>query len=173
MSDISEYEERITTALERIGRAMALAEEQATEARVVGGGGIAAEELEAEVGRLNEALDAERDSKAQLEERVRLIHEKQNSHVAALEDEVESLRRQIAELETALGSVRSANDTLRANNAALREANAQGVGDPSLINEGLKAEIAALDATRKSDRAELDSMIADLKSALPQTATEV
>lgn len=170
MSEISEYEARITAALERIGRAMALAEEQAASATT---GGIDTAELEAEVGLLNEALEAERESKSQLEDRVRAIHEKQNSHVAALEGEVATLRRQIFDLESALGAMRAANDALRSNNSALRAANAEGVGDATLINEGLQAEVAALDAVRASQRAELDGVISDLQAALPQPAEEV
>ncbi|WP_417247796.1 hypothetical protein [Celeribacter sp.] len=173
MSEISEYEARITAALERIGRAVAMAEERAAQAEKEVVGGIDPQALEAEVARLNEALEAERDSKTQLEERVRAIHDKQNSHVASLEGEVETLRNQIFELEGALGSLRAANDALRANNAALRDANAKGVSDPDLINEGLQAEVTALETVRASTRVELDGVISDLKSALPQSSTEV
>mgnify|MGYP001033395703 CR=1 FL=1 len=166
MSDISEFEERITSALERIGRAVAVAEERA--ATGSGGGGIASDEMEAEIGRLNEALETEKETNAQLEERVKAIHEKQNTHVVALEAEVETLRRQIYELEGAMSGLRHANDTLRANNAALREANAAGVGEPDLINAGLAADVQALESVRATERVELDGVIADLKAALPK-----
>ncbi|WP_417243227.1 hypothetical protein [Celeribacter sp.] len=168
MSDISEFEGRITSALERIGRAVAIAEERAAQAP---GGGISSDEMEAEIGRLNEALETERDTNAQMEQRVKAIHEKQNTHVAALEAEVETLRRQIYDLETSMTGLRHANDALRANNTALREANAAGVGDADLINAGLSADVQALERVRATERAQLDGLITDLKAALPRDAT--
>lgn len=168
MSDISEFETRITAALERVGRAVALAEEQAAGAQ---SGGIDTAEMESEIGRLREELEAEKEANAQMEARVKAIHEKQTSHVASLEGEVEGLRRHIYDLETGMGELRHANDTLRANNEALRNANAQGVGDPTLINAGLQAELAAASATRTAQKAELEALLGDLKAALPpQTA---
>lgn len=168
MSDISQFEQRIMAALERIGRAVALAEERAEQAGA--GGGIASDEMEAEIGRLNEALESEKEASAQLEARVKAIHEKQTSHVAELEGEVEGLRRQLADIESAMVSMRHANDTLRSNNAALRDANAAGLGDASLIDAGLKAEMDALQAARATERAALDVLVADLTAALPEDA---
>ncbi|ALI54702.1 hypothetical protein [Celeribacter marinus] len=165
MSDISELEERITSALERIGRAVSVAEERAAAAPEVGG--IASDEMEAEIGRLNEALETEKDANAQMEARVKAIHDKQNTHVAALEGEVETLHRQIYDLERAMTGLRHANDTLRANNTALRDANAAGVGDADLINAALSADVQALEQVRATERVALDGLISDLKAALP------
>ncbi len=106
-----------------------------------------------------------------MEQRVKAIHEKQNTHVAALEAEVETLRRQIYDLETSMTGLRHANDALRANNTALREANAAGVGDADLINAGLSADVQALERVRATERAQLDGLITDLKAALPRDAT--
>ena len=160
MSEISEFEARITAALERIGRAVAAAEEQNASAVQ---GGIATEDMTLEMGRLQEALDVERDTNAQLESRVRAIHEKQKSHVAALEVEVESLRHQLMTHDTETQKMRSINNQLRSNNTALREANANAIGDPSLINAALATELEALKITRESDVAELNTILTDLR----------
>ncbi|RPE71170.1 hypothetical protein EDD53_0284 [Pacificibacter maritimus] len=159
MSEISQFETRITAALERIGRAVAMAEEQAATAN----GGIASEEMAAEMGRLQETLEAERETNAQLEQRVRAVHEKQENHVAALEAEVETLRTQMIAHDAELQKLRSVNGQLRENNTALREANINAMGDPSLVNTALMTELAALKAGRESDLAELGAILTELK----------
>lgn len=158
MSEISDFETRITAALERIGRAVAAAEEQNAS-----GGGIASDEMAAEMGRLQEALDAERDTNAQLEERVRAIHEKQQSHVASLEEEVETLRHQLMHHDAETQKLRQVNTQLRANNTALREANATAIGDPALVNTALMTELEALKIGRDADLAELGAILNDLR----------
>lgn len=175
MSDISGFEARITGALERIGRAVALAEERAEAAAASSGGGIASDDMMAEMGRLNEALEAERDANAQMEARVRAIHEKQQSHVAALEEEVEHLRRQLMDHDSEMQKLRRVNAQLRDNNAALRAANAEGTGDASLVNKALMVELEALKVARSADAMELDAILADLRAAAenPQTSEEV
>ncbi|GAA3872050.1 hypothetical protein [Celeribacter arenosi] len=167
MGEISEYEARITAALERIGRAVAVAEERA-DAAGDGSGGIASEELEAEVGRLREALEAEQETNSQLEARVRAIHEKQKTHVAGLEGEVERLRRQLMDHDGEMQSLRRVNAQLRDNNNALRAANEAGLADPALVNEALASELESLRVARSADALELDAILTDLKSAAAQ-----
>jgi hypothetical protein len=159
MSEISQFETRITAALERIGRAVAAAEEQqATAAQ----GGIASEEMAAEMGRLQEVLETERAINGQLEERVRAVHDKQENHVAALEAEVKALRQQIVAHDAEMQKLRSVNTQLRANNTALREANINAMGDPALVNTALMTELSALKAGRETDLAELGAILKEL-----------
>jgi vacuolar-type H+-ATPase subunit I/STV1 len=160
MSEISEFEARITAALERIGRAVAAAEEKSLSG---GQGGIASEEMAAEMGRMQDALEVERNSNAQLEDRVRAIHEKQQSHVAALEQEVETLRHQLMDHDAETQKLRRVNAQLRANNIALRDANMQSIGDPALVNQAMMTELEAINVGREADLAELGAILTELR----------
>ncbi|NVK47784.1 MAG: hypothetical protein HWE33_15960 [Rhodobacteraceae bacterium] len=170
MSEISDFEARITAALERIGRAVAVAEERAEAATETASdapvGGIASEEAEAEIARLHDALEEEKSANSQLEERVKAIHDRQESHVAALEEEVETLRRQLMDHDREMQKLRHVNTQLRNNNAALRAANAEGVGDAGLIDAGLHAEVEALRVARESDVTELDAILTELRAVV-------
>ncbi|WP_321362904.1 hypothetical protein [uncultured Celeribacter sp.] len=166
MSEISDFEARITAALERIGRAVAVAEERAEAATEAPVGGIASEEAEAEIARLHDALEEEKSANSQLEERVKAIHDRQESHVAALEEEVETLRRQLMDHDREMQKLRHVNTQLRDNNAALRAANAEGVGDAGLIDAGLHAEVEALRVARESDVTELDAILTELRAVV-------
>jgi len=153
MSDIAEFETRISAALERIG--------QAAEALSSG----AAEEGVPDTAALDaaqEALEAERITNAQLEERVKAIREKQDSQVQALEDRVAALDTRAEQAEGELAKLRRVNAELRANNTALREANAAGLGDAHLINKSMQAELETLRTLRDGDRAELDDILGTL-----------
>lgn len=174
MSEISDFEARITAALERIGRAVAVAEERAEAAQSLAeasaAGGVASDVLEAEVARLNDALATEQSANAQLEERVKAIHDRQESHVAALEDEVETLRRQLMDHDREMQKLRHVNAQLRENNAALRAANAEGLADANLIDAGLRAELEALKVTRDVDVTELDAILTELRAVMTRSA---
>ncbi|WP_417263630.1 hypothetical protein [Celeribacter sp.] len=177
MSEISDFEARITAALERIGRAVAVAEERAEAATEAASdapvGGIASEAAEAEIARLHDALEEEKTVNSQLEERVKVIHDRQESHVAALEVEVETLRRQLMDHDREMQKLRHVNTQLRDNNAALRAANAEGVGDAGLIDAGLHAEVEALRVARESDVTELDAILTELRAVVSRHGVEV
>ncbi len=166
MSEISDFEARITAALERIGRAVAVAEERAETIAAEAAGGIASEELEAEIARLRDALEEEKAANSQLETRVKAIHERQETHVAGLEAEVETLRRQLADHDREMQKLRLVNTQLRENNTALREANAEGVGNADLIDSGMRAELEALKVTRAADVTELDAILTELRAVM-------
>lgn len=158
MSDIVELERRITAALERIGTGLdALAQGQPAQATTGTG------ESDAEIAQLTEALSAEREANQQLEERVRVIRERQETTVADLEKEVASLREESMAYGADLGKIKRVNSQLRENNQALREANADGLSDPHLINKSMLTELEALRARRETDRAEMDEILSELK----------
>ena len=152
MADITELEQRITAALDRIG---------------IGLDDLTAADQgrldKAEIAELRESLDAEKTANSQLEERVVAIKDKQVTLVAALEGEVDKLRSDHARYAADVQSIKRVNAKLRKNNRALRDANHQGVGDASLITGGLDAELDALRVNRDSDRAELDAILVELK----------
>ena len=159
MSDIEEYERRITAALDRIGKAL--------EARPAAAGDEG----------LAEALEAERTANAQLEERVRAIKEKQETTVSALESTVEDLKGEVASLQDALADrdgglqrMRQVNAELRRSNSALREANAAALPDAHLVNTAMMAELEALRAEQAAGAAELNEIAALLEPILAEEA---
>ncbi|MEX5729423.1 chromosome segregation ATPase [Rhodovulum iodosum] len=159
MSDISQLEGRITAALERIGNGVeALKAAPATPP---------VEDKSAELAALAEALESERTANAQLEERVKALHEKQQTKLAGLERQVAALSERADQSEAEAAHLKKVNAALRRANADLRAANAQGLGDAGAINAGLAAELEALRALREGDRAELDGIISEIAELVP------
>ncbi|MEL7105513.1 MAG: hypothetical protein AAGM21_06315 [Pseudomonadota bacterium] len=159
MSDIAEYQSRITSALDRISVALE-----------GGAGGAGDSEMAA-------ALDAERTANAQLEERVRAIKDKQETTIAALEQavsdleaEVQSLKNALADRDGGLQRMRRVNEELRRSNSALREANAAGLADAHLVNTGMMAELEALRADHASTTSELAEIALVLDPILAEEA---
>jgi alanyl-tRNA synthetase len=71
-------------------------------------------------------------------------------------------------LDAQLSQVMQSNAQLRASNQALRAANAEGLGDASLINAGMQAQIDALTAERAAEATQLKLLL----TALTQTDEE-
>ncbi len=108
MQDIVELERRITAAMERIGAGL---DRRASSEGGKGDGD--------EIARLTEALDEERMANAQLNERVRVLHDRATSgageadeglqaQLAAQADEISTLRRVLAEAGKEIASLRAA-----------------------------------------------------------------
>ena len=62
-------------------------------------------------------------------------------------------------LDAQLSQVMQSNAHLRVSNQALRAANAVGLGDASLINAGMQAEIDTLTAERTAEAAQLELLL--------------
>lgn len=152
MSDISDFERRITAALDRAQQAL----EQL-------GAGDAGESVA-----LAAELEAERVANQQLEERVRAIKDKQETMIAQLEADVRGLKEALSARDAEVQTMRSVNENLRASNAALREANAQGLAEPDLVNSAMVTELDSLRAAREADRAEIEEILAVLEPALKE-----
>lgn len=151
MSDISTLESRITAALDRIRQGLDRpTPDQAPD------------------NELQVALDEERASNAELEERVRILKERQDTQVASLTARVETQRKQLMELDDELQQLRASNVQLRNMNAALRETVTAGLA-PELHDAAIAAEIEALHAQRSADAAEVDAIIAELKPLIEET----
>ncbi|THF93637.1 MAG: hypothetical protein E8G75_01375 [Sulfitobacter sp. SK025] len=155
MSDIEYLQGRILAALERASRGvdkLALAKD--------------------DVPDLSQELEAERQANAQLTERVKNLSDRLESETASLQSrlsdaeaalaQVSVTETQMAKLDTELQQVRRANTQLAEACAALRDANAQGVGDPTLINQSVVAELDALRAARSADVAEANAILSVL-----------
>lgn len=147
MSQIDELQRRIIAALDRIGQGLE--------------GQQAGPDVQ-EVESLKQQLEDERLASAQLEERLKKLHEKQDAQVEAAAKAREDMVAKIETLDRDLQSLRTANQQLRENNAALREANAKGVAEPHLINKAMLAELEGLRATHAADKAEADAILAEL-----------
>lgn len=148
MSDIPHLEHRITAALDRIRRGVEAASAASRE-------GAQSEDLARQ-------LDEEKTANAQLEERVRLLKERQDGKLAELESNVEAGRTRAARMDRELQRLRQVNAELRDNNAKLREALAAGVSEPHLVNKAMLAELEALRAVRAADAAEMDAILDEL-----------
>ena len=151
MTDITDLEQRIISALDRI------------KTGVDGMGAAAPAASSGEADDLRRALDEEKTANAQLEERVKLLKDRQDGTINGLQSKTTEQQNRLSSLEAELAKVRATNDQLRNINAQLRQANETGVGEPHLINKAMLAELEALRAVRASDRGELDAMIAEIE----------
>ena len=61
------------------------------------------------------------------------------------------------------------NAQLRASNQALRAANAEGLGDASLINAAMQAEIDTLTAERAAEAVQLELLLKTLTQTSEET----
>lgn len=161
MSDISELESRITSALDRIARGLE--------------GLDASEDTQdatQEVERLTQALEEERTLTAQLEERVKAIKDKLDARVQGLDKAMAEARASVTAMDTELQQLRDVNEKLRASNVALRDANAAGLADADLINTALQTELEALRASRAADAAEVSAVLGQLDAILGNDAKQ-
>jgi len=157
MSNIAEFERRITAALERIGSGLdSLAQnpvQTSAEPQVDND----------ELARLNEALEAEKMANAQLQERVNAIKDKQESSVQDMQNKIEELAAKLKDQETEVQKLKQVNSQLHQSNEELSKANEKSAADAQLINKEMQTELENLHATRKSDLAELETIMAELK----------
>ncbi|WP_172295614.1 hypothetical protein [Pseudoruegeria sp. HB172150] len=158
MTEIAELQRRLREALERIA------------------GGV--EELEApssgaqidpeEFARLQEGLQAEREASAQLEERLKSQREKLEKIERQSKLEIDQLKRELGDAEIQAQRMRRTNTQLRQSIQALREAAEAGVTEPHLINQAMMSELEGLRVARDGDRAEMDTILGQLKPMLEE-----
>lgn len=166
MSDLAEYERRISAALESIGSGIeALSKPAATEA-----GGDAVAELTAELKTVKAQLDDEKTANAQLEERIRTLKERQDGEVSGQAKALADQADKIARIDKELQHLRHVNGQLRDAVAKLREANAEGLSEPHLINKTMLTELEALRAAQAADAAELDVILEELAPMMKEGA---
>ena len=75
----------------------------------------------------------------------------------------------LAALDAQLSQVMQSNAQLRASNQALRAANAEGLGDASLINAAMQAEIYTLTAERAAEAVQLELLLKTLTQTSEET----
>ncbi len=148
MSEISALEGRITAALDRIRRG-----------------------VEAQGGpdpELATALAQERAAKDELAGQLQAYHGQQEAKVAELSAAIEAQQAQMQKLDTELQRLRASNAQMREMNTQLREAVTEGLA-PELLDQAVAAELAALQAQRSADAAELEAILAALKPAIEES----
>ena len=75
----------------------------------------------------------------------------------------------LAALDAQLSQVMQSNAQLRASNQALRAANAEGLGDASLMNAAMQAEIDTLTAERAAEAVQLELLLKTLTQTSEET----
>ena len=170
MSDFPQLETRITTALERIRSGLDgfAAPPVVTDAPAA----VDTSETTAKVAELTAQLDEEKTANAQLEERVKLLKERQDGKMAELESNVDAGRARSSRMDRELQRLRQVNAELRDINGQLREALTEGVSEPHLVNTAMLAELEALRATRSADAAEMDAILEELTPIIEREAKD-
>ena len=123
-----------------------------------------------EVNALKQALEDEQQVNAQLTERVRVLGERQEQAIDALEAKATAATERVSALDLELQQLREANASLADACVALREANTAGVGEPHLINKSMMAELEAIRAMRQAEMAEAQEIISALTPLLTASA---
>ncbi len=167
MTEIAELERRITAALERIGRGLEAMPvnpvvAEAPDAAIAPVLDVVPDTRDADIARLLAALDAERATVAQLQDRLRASRDKDGVVQSQQDSKVDRMTRQLDVQGLELQRMRKTAITLREQLRAMRQAQANGVTEAQLINKAMLAELEALRSTRLSEMAEMDDIIAEL-----------
>jgi ribosomal protein L16 Arg81 hydroxylase len=177
MTQIDELHHRIAAALDRVSQGVEKIEAKA--AAAISAAPQVPEIDPEEVARLQDALNDEKLANAQLEERVRKLHEKHQHDLEAARAEAAAAAAaqapsapalDVAALDQEMQRLRKANDMLRATNEELRSALADNVGEPHLINKAMLAELEALRAARALETAETQAILGSLEPLLQAAA---
>ena len=165
MQQISEFEQRITAALERIGKGidrMGAASRPAAAAPAV-----TAAPPQAADAALRARLEEEKALTAQLQDRLRAAKAKESP--GDLQDKVDRLTRQLDVQGLELQRMRRTSSALADQLAVLRQAQTAGVTEPQMINRALQAELDAVRAQRLSEVAEMDEILSALAPHIAET----
>lgn len=154
MGEISDLENRINSALDRITKGLDGLEPP---------GPVVDPK---EMTRLQSELEIQHVEKAALQAKIEDLLMAHDQHMSEHGVQIEAQKTQMQDLDDTLQRLRHANVQLRENNRALRQANEDGVADPHLINNSMLAELEGLRSTRAADKAEADAIISALRPML-------
>ncbi|ARO15067.1 hypothetical protein BVG79_01723 [Ketogulonicigenium robustum] len=87
----------------------------------------------------------------------------ERERLAVVEQQLAAQGGRLAEIDDELYRLRQSNAELRAITEELRASLSANVADPALVNRAMEAEIAALQANRAADLAEVSAVIAGLR----------
>ena len=159
MQEITELEKRIAAALDRIGKGM---DRLANQPRTAAPGTAPASHDSA----LRAQLEEEKSLTAQLQARLRAAKDRETK--GDLQEKVDRLTQELDVQGLELQRMRRVNASLREQLESLRTAAASGVTEPGLINKATLAELEALRATRLTEVAEMDEILAALEPHLTE-----
>lgn len=161
MQEITELEKRITAALERIGKGVdRLASTPRLSATAATPAAPPADSA------LRAQLEEEKSLTAQLQARLRAAKDREAK--GDLQEKVDRLTQDLDVQGLELQRMRRVNASLREQLEALRTAAAAGVTEPGLINKAMATELEALRATRLTEMAEMDEILAALEPHLTE-----
>ena len=167
MQDITELEKRITAALERIGKGVdRLAAQPRPAAAASASATSSAAATPVADAALRAQLEEEKSLTAQLQARLRATKEREAK--GDLQEKLDRLTQELDVKGLELQRMRRVNASLREQLEALRTAQAAGVTDASLINKAMLTELEALRATRLTEIAEMDDILAALEPHLTE-----
>jgi hypothetical protein len=135
--------------------------------------------LEGELARLKAALAAEKATVAQLTERLKSSSTRdaaprdtapvrEAAPQSQLEVRVEKMTQQLDIQGLELQRMRKSTVQLREHLRVLHEAAADNLAEPHLINKAMLAELESLRATRHTETAEMDEILAELKPLIEE-----
>jgi len=156
MSELEEYQRRITAAMDRLAKGL--------------------DQLNAAPAEPDEdivqALEDERQANAQLTERVKALKESHQDELNSLRDQMDFNNDRVTQLDMDVQRLRQANEQLSAACEQLRLANAEGLADPKLIDTAVIAELESLRATRAIEMAEIDAVLTALAPLVEESEPE-
>ncbi|MFN7004037.1 MAG: hypothetical protein ACK4NW_11500 [Roseinatronobacter sp.] len=150
MSSVSDLENRLGRALDRIARSASALN-------------AAPQGDSTDLDALRSQLEAERAKNAQLSERVNAVRQRQESSFATLERRLARMTEQLDLQSLEMLRLKKANTKLIEANRKLREGVEAQVIEPSAINRALVAELEALRAERAAEAAEMEDVLGELK----------
>ena len=152
MSNVSDLERRLGSALDRIAKS----------AQKLGAAPTGSDQS-SEVEELRNQLEAERAKTAQLSERVNAVRNRQEGSFATLERRLARMTEQLDLQSLEMLRLKKANTKLIEANRQLREGSEAKIIEPSTINRSLLAELEALRAERAAEMAEMEDVLGELK----------
>ncbi|NBT33585.1 MAG: hypothetical protein EBT13_17255 [Rhodobacteraceae bacterium] len=174
MTDIAELERRISAALDRIRKgvdqmgASHVAEAPGNQDDAPSPDSGDSAWKTARIAQLEAQIADEKSVTAQLEERIRVLKDRQDGQATQLAGQNEQVRDRLVQCEAEIEALRQTNADLRELTQKLRTAMEQGLANPELVNRALQAELDALRAVRAADAAELDAVIGELKPLIEE-----
>jgi chromosome segregation ATPase len=164
MQEITELEQRIGAALERIGKGVErLSGRSAATGSPSSTAGLVPSGVEAA---LRAQLEEEKALTAQLQDRLRIQKERETK--GDLQAKIDRLTQLLDVKGLEVQRLRRSVGTLREQLAALRSDQAAKVAEPGHINKAMAAEIDALRAMRMAEISEMDEILVALEPHLTE-----
>ncbi len=157
MQEIAELERRITFALERVSKGLAQLNTQSTAPQA-----NAAPDTSVDTAALRTELEEERTVTAQLQERLRVIKEKEVLALEALQSQLASMSGMLSKQNAELGRLRRTLSDTTLELANVTDAAQSGSIEAAHINAAMQSELQALRLLRASEADELQSLVAVL-----------